>query len=107
MAFDALEVAIQLCTALRVPLDRLRQRDRDLEDQARRAANGIALQLSESRRRIGKDRLHLFRIAAGSAEELHTALRLALAWGFLDGPLLDEPFALLTRVQAMCWRLTH
>ena len=107
MAFDALEVAIQLCTALRAPLDRLRQRDRDLEDQARRAANGIALQLSESRHRVGKDRLHLRRIAAGSADELHTALRLAIAWGFLDEPTLAEPFALLTRVQAMCWRLIH
>ncbi len=107
MAFDALEVSIQLCAALRVPLERLRQHDRNLCDQARRAANGVALQLAESRRRAGKDRLHLLRIAAGSAHELATALRLAQAWGFLDATSLAEPLALLDRTQAMLWRLSH
>lgn len=107
MAFDALEVAIQLCAALRTPLQRLRQHDRDLCDQARRAANGVALQLAESRRRVGKDRLHLARVAAGSAHELATALRLAQAWGYLDAPLLTQPTALLDRLQAMLWRLSH
>ena len=48
MAFDALEIAIALCAALREPLERLRQHDPDLADQARRAANGVALQLSEA-----------------------------------------------------------
>ena len=92
MAFDALEVSIQLCAALRAPLERLRQHDRDLCDQARRA---------------GKDRLHLLRIAAGSAHELATALRLAHAWGYLDPASLGQPLALLDRVQAMLWRLSH
>ena len=107
MAFDALEIAIALCAALRGPLERLRQHDPDLADQARRAANGVALQLSEARRRSGKDRLNRYRMAAGSADELHTALRLGHAWGYFDSATLARPLALLDRVQAMCWRLTH
>ena len=67
MAFDALEVAIQLCAALQDPIERIRQRDPDLADQARRACNGVPLQLSEARRRTGKDRLNRYRMAAGSA----------------------------------------
>ena len=107
MPFDALEVSIKLAQALREPLARLAQRDRDLENQARRAASGIALQVSEARRRAGRDRLHLWRVAAGSADELATALRLAEAWGHLDATALVDARALLDRVQAMLWKLTH
>ena len=107
MAFDTLEISIKLAQTLREPLGRLAQRDRDLENQARRAANGIALQVSEARRRIGRDRLHLWRVAAGSADELGTALRLAEAWGYLDTDGLADARALLDRVQAMLWKLTH
>ena len=107
MAFEALETSIALCAALRGPLERLRRHDPDLADQARRSANGVALQLSEARRRSGKDRLNRYRMAAGSADELYTALRLGRAWGYLDTDIVAEPLALLDRVQAMCWRLTH
>ncbi len=107
MAFDVLEVAIKLAESLREPLARLRQHDRDLENQARRATNGIGLQASEARRRNGRDRLHLWRVAAGSAAELETALRLAQAWGYLDADALAEPRSLLDREKAMLWKLTH
>ena len=105
--FDALEVAIQLVSKLKAPLAELARYDTDLARQARRAASGIALSLDEGRRRAGKDRLHLFRIAAGSAAETRTALRLAEAWGYLDGGTLIDAGALLDRELAMLWRLTH
>lgn len=107
MAFDALEIAIQLCASLREPIDRIRQYDPDLADQAKRACNGVPLQLSEARRRIGRDRLNRYRTAAGSADELHTALRVAIAWQYVESGALAQPLALLDRLQAMCWRLTH
>ncbi len=78
MAFDALEVALQLASALRSSLEKLKQHDRNLADQARRATTSVALCLSEGRRRAGKDRLHLFRVADGSAAEVRTALQVAL-----------------------------
>ena len=107
MAFEVLEVAIELVATLREPMTRLAQHDRDLAQQARRAANGIPLQISEGRRRAGKDRLHLWRIAAGSADELATALRVAEAWGYLAATTLDRPRSLLDRLHAMLWKLTH
>jgi four helix bundle protein len=107
MAFEALEVAIQLAHALRAPLARLRTRDRRLAQQATDACNSIGLNLDEGRRRSGQDRLHLWRIACGSAGELHTALRLAEAWGHLEPASLAPARALLDRELAMCWRLVH
>ena len=106
MAFDALEVSIQLATALRAPLEALRRHDRDLAEQARRATTSVALNLAEGARRAGRDRLHCYRIAAGSAAEVHTALRVAVAWGYLDEATLRAALALLDRELAMCHRLT-
>ena len=107
MKFDALELSIQLIAALRRALEELRQRDADLASQVRRAVSGVALQISEARKRSGKDRPHLFRLAEGSAAEVHTALRVAEAWGYLDAEALIEAYAILDRLGAMLWRLTH
>ena len=107
MAFDALEVSLHLVTALRAPLVRLRSHDRDLADQARRATTSVALNLSEGRLRSGKDRLHLFRIAAGSLAEARTALRIAEAWGYLDPAAMEQAKLLIDRLAAMLWRLTR
>jgi four helix bundle protein len=105
--FDALEVSLDLVRALRRPLVRLRSRDRCLCDQVRRAASSVPMNLAEGRRRSGADRLHHFRIAAGSADEVRTALRVAVAWGDLDLGELAEALRLLDRLLAMTWRLTH
>ena len=67
--FQALELSIQAIRSLRQPLAKLREQDPKLADQLQRAASSVALNLSEGRRRTGKDRRHHFRIAAGSADE--------------------------------------
>jgi four helix bundle protein len=105
--FDALEVSLQLVGALRRPVERLRVRDRGLSEQIRRAASSVALNFAEGRKRIGADRLHSWRIAAGSAEEVRTALRVPLAWGDLAPAEVSEAIQLLDRLLAMAWRLTH
>ena len=107
MAFEALEVAVEAVRALRGPVKRLRTVDPDLAGQIKRAAGGVVLQLSEGARRVGRDRLHLFRIAAGSAAEARDALRVVEGWGELEAEDLEAPKALLDRVLAMTWRLTH
>ncbi|HEV8325537.1 MAG TPA: hypothetical protein VG389_28270 [Myxococcota bacterium] len=61
----------------------------------------------EGRRRAGKDRLQSYRIAAGSADEVRAALLVAAAWGWLPEPALAAPLALLDRLLALTWRLTH
>ena len=47
--------------------------------------------------RIGKDRLHLFRVAAGSAEETRTHLLVALAWGYLTSSEVEAPMKLVDK----------
>jgi four helix bundle protein len=78
-----------------------------LHDQVRSAASSIPLNLAEGSRRSGKDRLHFFRIAAGSAAELRAALRVAIAWGDLREDALADAFDLLDRVRAMLWGLSR
>jgi four helix bundle protein len=107
MAFDALTIAIELVGALREPVARLARSDRNLADQVRRAASSVALNIAEARRRDGRDRTHLLRVAAGSAAEVRAALDVAAAWGHLDVASLASAGALLDRELAMLWRLTH
>ena len=107
MPFEALEVSLELVRSLRRPLRRLESRDPRLSRQLRDAASSVALNLAEGRRRAGKDRRHLWRIAAGSADEVRTSLRVAEAWGHLEAPELEEALELLDRLLAMTWRLTH
>ena len=107
MGFAALEMAIQIAKALRVPVERIRLHDRDLADQLKRAVNDLALAMSEGSRREGRDRMQFFRAASGSASEARTAVELALAWGIVDAGLVEEGLALLDRELAMLWRLLH
>jgi four helix bundle protein len=65
----------------------------------------VLLTVREGNRRVGRDRLHGFRIAAGSADELVGALDVAEVLGYLAPVDLAEPFALADRVLAMLYRL--
>ena len=107
MAFEVFEVAVQMVGALREPLGVLERRDPDLARQVRRAAASVALNIGEGTRRHGKDRVHLWRVAAGSAKEVFAALRVAEAFGYLGGSDVAAPLALCDRALAMLWRLTH
>ena len=67
----------------------------------------MPLNIAEGSRRTGKDRLHFWRIAAGSAAEIRTALRVSEAWGDLDPRKTSNAHELLDRILAMLWRMTH
>ena len=75
--FHVYEVAKELARACRPLIERIERRDRSLADQARRAAQSVMLNVREGNRRAGRDRLHSFRIAAGSADEVVGALDVA------------------------------
>lgn len=107
MSFDAFDVALDMIRSLRDPLVAIAERDPALAQQLRRAAASVPLNLSEGRRRQGRDRLHLWRVAAGSADEVVASLRVAEAWGHLDAASIAPALALCDRVLAMLWRLTH
>jgi four helix bundle protein len=107
MRFQVLEVAIDLASTLRKPADAIRRRDPGLYRQLRDATNSIALNIGEAAGRSGADRLHHFRIAAGSAQEARTALRLAAAWGDLQPEAIQPALGLIDRILAMLWQITH
>ena len=71
--FDAYDLALQAALALRPLLDPINRRDPDLCRQMRRAASSVAMCLDEGSQRTGRDRFHLYRVAAGSAAEVRTA----------------------------------
>ena len=107
MAFDALEMSLSVLDQLATVEPRLRQRRKSLADEIGRAAESVALNISEGRQRAGLDRPDLFRRAAGSAAELTTALRIAAARGYItraEHAAIEVP---LDRVRAMLWKLTH
>ncbi len=107
MAFEAFEFSLMLIRSLAEPLATLDRRDPDLARQLRRAAASVSLNLSEGNRRVGKDRTHLWRVAAGSADEVAASLRVAEAFGYLKSQATAEALGLCDRVLAMLWRLTH
>ena len=105
--FDALEVSVEAAEALAEALQSIARHDGDLARQLRRAIASVHLNIAEGARRNGKDRLHAFRIAAGSAAEARGALRLAVAWRFIPRSAVEAGDQRLDRVGAMLWRLTN
>ena len=93
----AFENAVRTIEAMRGVVASVRRHDADLARQLVRAASSIAANVAEGSRRIGKDRLHLFRIAAGSAEETRAHLRVALAWGYVTRAEIEASMKLIDR----------
>ena len=107
MPFDVLEISLAVMDQL-APLERkVRVHRKSLADQIVRAAESVALNVSEARERAGLDRADLFRRAAGSASEPTTALRIARARGCITHADYAAVDAALDRVRAMLYRLTH
>ena len=107
MAFDALTCSLDLVRTLAPIVRIIGSHDGKLADQVRRAASGIGLTLAEGAERRGRDRLHLFRTALGSAAEVRTALAIAVAWGYLTPADTADADAMLDRIRAMTWRLAR
>ena len=99
----ALEAAgITLALALRVPAPL-----KSVADQVIRSASSVPANLSEGHGRIGRDRMHHWRIAYASAKETDSHLRLLLHAGAVDSAQANTALQLLDEVRAMTWRLLH
>ena len=107
MSLQVFDVSLELIRQLREPLATVLRRDPDLAQQLRRAAASVPLNISEGSRRQGRDRLHLWRVAAGSADEVVASLRVAEALGHLEAPAIAPALQSCDRVLAMLWRLTR
>ena len=105
--FNALDKAtaaagIAISLVLRVPAPL-----RSLADQVVRAASSVPANLAEGAGRSGRDRLHHYRIAYGSAKEVDTNLRLLLGANAIDNARTATALQLFDDVRAMIWRLLH
>ena len=85
----------------------IQRRDRSLAVQITRAASSISLNVSEGNYSDPGNRRARFFTAAGSANETRSALRVALAWGYIGHEQAAGALGLLDRVLAMLWKLTH
>ncbi|MBI3070642.1 MAG: four helix bundle protein [Deltaproteobacteria bacterium] len=103
IAYDvALEFAHRLVPALAI----LRRRDRSLEDQLRRAAASVVLNISEGDGKSSlRDQARYFEIARGSCREARAALRLAATWGYVGEAQVAELDAIADRVCALLSKL--
>ena len=107
MAFHVEELSIQLIEALVPLMPRIKQRDKALEDQLRRAASSIGLNCAEAAfSDPGNRRARLF-TAAGSAGETRHALRQAVAWRLVTASSAEPALKLLDRIVAILWKMTR
>ena len=105
--FQVLDVSLELVVVLRPIVEHISRHDRDLANQLRRAATSVPSNISEGAQRTAKDRLHFYRIGAGSAAEVRTQLKVAIAWGAIEAPAVELALGLLDRILATLWKLTH
>ncbi len=107
MKFQVEELSLQFIETLVPLMPKIKQRDKSLEDQLRRAASSIGLNCAEAAASDpGNRRARLF-TAAGSANEARHALRQAMAWGHLSAGETEVALKLVTRIIAILWRMTR
>ena len=104
--FEALEVALEMVRELAKLLPAIERHDKSLARQLREAGSSAPACLAEGARRVGRDRLHLYRVAGGSGAEVVIHLRTAAAWGYVTEAQATAAMQLGDRVAAMAWRLT-
>jgi four helix bundle protein len=107
MALIVHEVALEMVRDIRPLIEQIARRDRSLAQQLKRSASSVPLNIGEGAYSRGGNQLSRFHDAAGSANETRSALRVAQAWGYIRPAERAPVDALLDRVCAMLWRLTH
>ena len=99
-ALEAAGIGIELVMRVPAPL-------KSLADQVIRSASSVPANLSEGHGRSGRDRMHHWRIAYGSAKEVDTHLRLLVQTGAINRQRAESALMLFDDVRAMTWRLLH
>ncbi len=107
MAYELEELSLELIEALVPLMPRIKQRDKALEDQIRRAASSIGLNCAEAALSDPGDKRARFHTAAGSARETQHALRQAIAWRHVRATEAERALKLTGRLVAILWRVTR
>ena len=107
MAFQLEELSLELIDALVPLMPRIKSRDKTLEDQLRRAASSVGLNVAEAACSDPGNKRARFHTAAGSARETQHALRQAIAWGRVRTGDAAPALALTRRIIAILWSMTR
>jgi four helix bundle protein len=99
-ALEAAGSAIKLVMRVPIPL-------KSIADQVIRSASSVPANLAEGHGRIGRDRMHFWRIAYASAKEVDSHLRLLAAAGAVNEAQTDDVVNTFDQVRAMTWRLIN
>jgi len=107
MAFQVEELSLELVTALVPLIPRIKQHDKNLADQLRRAASSIGLNAAEAAFSDPGNRRARLHSSAGSANETRHALLQAVAWETIGACDAEPALALLKRILAILWKMTR
>jgi four helix bundle protein len=99
-AIEAAGDAITLVMRVPAPL-------KSIADQVIRSASSVPANLAEGHGRIGRERLHFWRIAYASAKEVDSLLRLLALAGAVDNGKSEQALEDFDQVRAMIWRLLN
>ena len=100
--------SMRLTIGTLVPLmPRIKQRDKALEDQLRRAASSIGLNVAEAGFSDPGNKRARFHTAAGSAREAQHALRQAIAWRHVRAGEAERALGIARRLVSVLWRVTR
>jgi four helix bundle protein len=78
-----------------------------IADQVIRSASSVAANLEEGHGRLGRDRLHHWRIAYASAKEVDVHLRVLCLSGAVPRGKAIGVMNIFDEIRAMTWRLLH
>ena len=99
-ALEAAATAIKLVMRVPAPL-------KPIADQVIRSASSVPANLAEGHGRIGRDRVHFWRIAYASAKEVDSHLRLLTAAGAVNETAANAALDGFDQVRAMTWCLLN
>jgi len=86
-------------------LHTIREHDKSLADQLKRAAQSVVLNIAEARGNDAGNARARFSTACGSAKEVRAALNVASDWGYIEAHRANRLDESLDEVCAITWCL--
>ena len=83
----------------------VREQDKSLAEQMKRAAQSVVLNIAEGRGSDAGNARARFSTACGSAKEVRAALNVASDWGYIEGRVATRLDERLDEVCAITWTL--